>query len=283
LRKNKVLSEADDFLNNMLLFTDRLLDNNPELREIQEWVERKTKTYNIENMGAIKSLYWYLALDISHFKTRNWINSLEFARALGNIRDFSYKIANDQNFLPIALSKAQNLVNFNNLALDYYKEFSTDLQNLANYFDECEHGISSMEKAIILDIALLFALSICYFFTQESRFSEIQSYYDEVNTYFQKITLFSQDISPALSKVLNNLKIPDRYSTTFEWESFEEIFRNSITKRYDIGHHWTLSEIKFSALRKYLVSNSVTLDSLQIAYLEDRNAILEKLFRRINT
>jgi hypothetical protein len=94
-----LLKEADDFINHMLLFTDKLLGNNPELREIQEWVERKTKKYDIENMGAIKSLYWYLALDISHFKKREWINSLEFARALENIRNFSYKIANDQKFL----------------------------------------------------------------------------------------------------------------------------------------------------------------------------------------
>ena len=136
----------------MLLFTDQLLDNNPELREIQEWVERKTNNYNIENMGAIKSLYWYLALDISHFKTQNWINSLEFAHVLENIRDFSYKIANDQNFLPIALAKAQNLVDFNNFALDYYTEFSTELLNLKDYFDDCEHGMSNLEKAIILEI-----------------------------------------------------------------------------------------------------------------------------------
>jgi hypothetical protein len=140
-----------------------------------------------------------------------------------------------------------------------------------------------MEKAIILDIALLFALSICYFFTQESRFSEIQAYYDEVDVYFQKITLFSRDISPSLGKVLSNLKIPNRHSTTFEWESFENIFRNSIIRHYDIGQHWSLSEINFSALRKYLVSNSVTLDSLQIAYLEDRKAILEKLFSKVQT
>jgi hypothetical protein len=153
----------------------------------------------------------------------------------------------------------------------------TELQNLTYYFDEGDYGMSNMEKEIILDIALLFALSICCFFTQESRFSEVQSHYDEVNLYFQKICMFSQDISPNLNKVLNDLKISNRHSTTFEWESFEKKFRNTIIQHHDIGHHWSLSKINVNTLRKYLVANSVTLDSLQIAYLEDRKAILEKL------
>ena len=275
-----MLNEADRLMDSMLLFTDQLLDNYPALREIQEWVERKSRDSSIENAGAVKSLNWYLALDISHFQTRNWISSLEFAHALENIRDFSYKIANNQNFLPIALLKAQNLVDFNGLALDYYRELTGELRDLTVYFEEIEKHTSVLEKTILLDIALLLALSICYMFSLESRFTEIQAHYKEVSEFFEKIRLFSKDISPSLAKVLNSLKIPYQHSTTFEWETFEKKLRAITTQHHDIGHNWSLSDEDLSELRKYLVANSVILDSLQIAYLENRKILLERLYRK---
>ena len=227
-----MLNEADRLLDGMLLFTDQLLDNHPSLREIQEWVERKSHDSSIENVGAVKSLYWYLALDLSHFQTRNWISSLEFAHALENIRDFSYKIANNQNFLPIALMKAQNLVDFNGLALDYYRELTGELSDLTVYFDEIEKHTSVLEKAILLDIALLLALSICYMFSLESWFKGIQAHYKDVSEFFQKIRSFSKDISPSLTKDLKVQKslisTQPHLSGKRSKKSFEQLLLNTM-------------------------------------------------------
>ena len=176
--------------------------------------------------------------------------------------------------------KAQNLVDFNGLALDYYRELTGELSDLTVYFDEIEKHTSVLEKAILLDIALLLALSICYMFSLESRFKGIQAHYKDVSEFFQKIRSFSKDISPSLTKALNSLKIPHQHSTTFEWEAFEKKLRAITTQHNDIGHNWSLSDEDLSVLRKYLVANSVILDSLQIAYLENRKITLERLYRK---
>lgn len=275
-----LLNEADQYLENLLIYTDKLLDGNDALRDVQEWVERKSQNCKIELRGGVKSLYWYLALDITHFDTKNWINSFEFARALMNIREFTYSVANNQNFLPTALSNAQKLVDFNILAVDYYRDLSTELDSLAHYLDTQEDHISEMEKGIILDIALMFALSISFLFTLESRFSELQAHYEDVSNFFEQLKNYSNNVSPPLGKALNSISIPKEYSTTFDWELFEKNFRKMLIQNNDIGHYWSLTETNLQTLKKYLVSNSVILDSLQIAYLENRTDILKKLFKR---
>jgi len=277
-----LLNEADLFLESLLLFTDQLLEGNVALRDIQKWVERKSLNFKTEDKVAVKSLYWYLALDISHFDTKNWINSLEFARALINIREFSYSIANNQSFLPTALSNAQKLVDFNVLAVDYYRDLSTELDNLTHYFDTQENYISETEKEIILDIALMFALSISYLFTLESRFSELQAHYEDISNFFEQLKSYTNNVSPSLRKALNGISIPKEHSTTFDWELFEKKFRETIIQNNDLGHYWSLTEANLQVLKKYLVANSVILDSLQIAYLENRITILKNLYRKID-
>ncbi len=164
-----LLNEADSFFEDMLTHTDQLLGSEPLLREIQAWIVRKSSKFQTEHLGSIQSLYWYIILDIAHFNARIRISTLEIARALENIRDFTYKLVDSQIYLSVVLPKAQNLVNFNDLAFDYNRNITNEI-DFAFFLDDTElDQLSIIEKAIILNIALLFGLSISHFFTLASR------------------------------------------------------------------------------------------------------------------
>jgi hypothetical protein len=275
-----LLNEADSFFENMLAHTDQLLGNDPVLREIQSWVTRKSSKFQTEQLGSIQSLYWYIVLDTAHFDARMSISSLEIARALENIRDFTYKLLDNQTYMAVVLPRAQNLVAFNDLLFNYGANISDGI-DFDFYFDNVAFSqLSNAEKAIILDIALLFALSISYFFTLDSRREELKPHYDEIVKYFHKLKDFSKDISPSLDGSLSNLEIPHRNADYRDWESFEKMFRNICIKHNDIGNKWSLAETSIESLRKYLVANSIILDALPIAYINNRKQILEMVFKK---
>jgi hypothetical protein len=277
-----LLNEADSFFEDMLTYTDQLLGSEPLLREIQAWVVRKSSKFQTEQLGSIQSLYWYIVLDIAHFNARIRISTLEIARALENIRDFTYKLVDSQMYLSVVLPKAQNLVNFNDLAFDYNRSITNEI-DFAFLLDDAElDQLSIVEKAMILDIALLFGLSISHFFTLASRGEELQPRYDEIIHYFHKLEIFSKDISPSLEKALNNLKLPNRNADLKNWEAFENRLRDITIQHNDIGHQWSLTETNINSLRKYLVANSIILDAIPIAYIDNRKQVLEKIFKKLN-
>jgi len=275
-----LLNEADGFFENMLAYTDQLLGNDPVLREIQAWVIGKSNKFQTHQLGSIKSLYWYIVLDTAHFDARIRISTLEIARALKNIREFTHRLVDGQAYMSVVLPKAQNLVNFNDLAFDYNRNI-TDEIDFAFSFDNTDMDkLSTVEKAIILDIALLFVLSISHFFTLESMEKELKSRYDKVVTYFHKLKEFCKEISPSLEKALHTLKLPQRNADYSDWKSFENKFRAITIKHADIGFQWSLTETDMESLKKYLVANSMILDSLPIAYIDDRKQVLEKIFKK---
>jgi 6-pyruvoyl-tetrahydropterin synthase len=185
-------------------------------------------------------------------------------------------------YLSVVLPKAQNLVNFNDLAFDYNRSITNEI-DFAFLLDDAElDQLSIVEKAMILDIALLFGLSISHFFTLASRGEELQPRYDEIIHYFHKLEIFSKDISPSLEKALNNLKLPHRNADLKNWEAFENRLRDITIQHNDIGHQWSLTETNINSLRKYLVANSIILDAIPIAYIDNRKQVLEKIFKKLN-
>jgi hypothetical protein len=182
--------------------------------------------------------------------------------------------------MAVVLPRAQSLVDFNDFLFSYGKNISEEM-DFAFYFDDAAISqLSNVEKAIVLDIALLFALSISHFFTLDSRREELQPHYDNVIKYFHKLKDFSKDISPSLSRSLSNLKLPRRSADYSDWESFEKKFRDICIKHNDIGNQWSLAGASIESLRKYLVANSIILDALSIAYINDRTQILAKVFKK---
>jgi hypothetical protein len=276
-----LLNEADNLFEDMLTYTDRLLGDDPKLREIQAWVIRKSNKFPAEYLGAIQSLYWYIVLDTAHFDARIRINTLEIARALKNIRDFTEKMLDDQAYMSVVLPKVQNLVDFNDLAFEYGRNI-TDKIDFSLTFDKKDFDqLTVTEKALILDIAVLFMLSISYFFTTESRRDELIPRYNEIVTYFQKLKDFCKEVSPPLEKSLNKLKLPRRNAEYTDWEYFEKTFRSTVIKHGDIGIQWSLAGTDIDSLRAYLVANSVILDALPVAYIDNRQQISEKLFKNL--
>ena len=140
--------------------------------------------------------------------------------------------------------------------------------------------LSTVEKEIILDIALLFMLSISHFFTLESMKGELKSRYNEVATYFHKLKEFCNAISPSLEKALSNLKFPRQNADSSDWGVFENKFRSITIKHADIGYQWSLTETNIESLRKYLVANSIILDALPVAYIDNRKQVLEEIFKK---
>ena len=275
-----LLNQADSFFENMLEHADQLLGTDPLLREIQAWVVRKSSKFQTEHLGSIQSLYWYIVLDTAHFDARIRISSLEIARALKNIRDFTYKLLDNHTYMSIVLPKAQSLVDFNDLLFSYDRNISKEMDFLFYLGDAEISQLSNEEKAIILDISLLLALSVSHFFTIEGRREELKLQYDNVIRFFHELMAFSKDVSPLLNKSLRDLKIPQRNADYGIWETFEKKFREMCIKYNDVGYQWSLAEARIESLRKYLVANSIILDALPIAYIDNRKQILEKVFKK---
>ena len=276
-----LLNETDGFFENMLGYADQLLGNDLILREIQEWVIRKSNKFQTHQLGSIKSLYWYIVLDTAHFDARIRISTLEIARALKNIREFTHSLVDGQAYMSVVLPKAQNLVNFNDLVFDYNQKITNEIDFAFSFANTGIDKLSTVEKEIILDIALLFMLSISHFYTLESMKGELKSRYDEVTAYFHKLKGLCKDILPALEKALNNLKFPRKNADSTDWEAFENKFRSITIKHADIGFQWSLTKTDIESLRKYLVANSIILDALPVAYIDDRKQVLEKIFKKL--
>lgn len=276
-----LLNDATDFFESMLTYTDSLLGTDPVLREIQAWVVKKSSKFQNEHLGSIQSLYWYIILDIAHFNARIRINTLEIAHALENIRDFTEKLVDGQEYMSIVLPKAQVLVNFNDFVFDYRQNIAHKI-DFATFFDDTEiDQLSDVEKEIILDISLLFGLSISHVLTLESRREELQPQYGSIAMYFDKLMNFCKEISPGLSKALNELKFPRKQSDYSDWESFESKLRFISIEHNDIGMQWSLADASIDSLRKYLVSNSIILDALPVAYIDNRKKVLGKVFKKL--
>lgn len=277
-----LLNESDAFFDEMLNHADQLLGTDSTLREIQAWVERKSNNFTVEYLGSIQSLYWYIILDTAHFNARIRISKLEIAHALENIRDFTYKLVDSQNYMSVVLPKAHSLVEFNDLAFDYNRNIANKI-DFSPFVNDTEIAkLSITEKALILDIALLFGLSLSHFFTLASRGEELQHRYYDVSLYFEKLKNFSKEMSQPLEQALNMLKFPDRNADFKNWELFENQFRDIAIKHCDIGYQWSLNETNIGSLRKYLVANSIILDALPVAYIDNRKRVLKKIFKKTN-
>jgi len=277
-----LLNDAHDFFDSMLVHTDQLLGRDPILRELQAWVVKKSGPFQSENLGSIQSLYWYIILDVAHFNARIRISTLEIARTLENIRDFTEKLVDSQGYMTVALSKAQILANFNDLVFDYRQNISNKV-DFSSYFDDTEiYLLSDTEKGIILDIALLFGLSISHLLTLEGRREELEPQHDDIAIYFNKLREFCRDISPELYKALRQLKLPHKQADNNDWENFEDKLRQISITHNDVGLEWNLAHASIDSLRKYLISNSMILDALPLAYIDNRTNVLEKIFKKID-
>ncbi|MBU1662871.1 MAG: hypothetical protein KKD28_15535, partial [Chloroflexi bacterium] len=93
--------------------------------------------------------------------------------------------------------------------------------------------------------------------------------------YFERLAGYSQTISPDLSRLLADL--PSQKASQTNWGAYHRDLSALAIQHHDIGHQWELSSDQTQRVEQYLRANQLLVDCLDVAYVNDREGILERV------
>ena len=86
----------------------------------------------------------------------------------------------------------------------------------------------------------------------------------------------TQDI-PDLHEALTHIQWPSLQDTSERWEECANNLRQVMITHRNIGHRWNLNRQQVSKVNNYLKANNLLVECLNLAYVSDRQGILERL------
>jgi hypothetical protein len=248
----------------------------PELLKLLSWATRKaSKIQSGDKPAAVRAVYvFFSSLD----------GSINLARAL--VRDRARALARDRaralaRALDLDLDLARALACTLDLALDLalvrvlVRGRARDLA-LALVRDRALASTSIYTTDYFILVNLLHCDIFTRFLSQKS--PELKEQQQEFNFFFREsIELFKTSSDSDYYAELSKLELPDENDSTSEWQEFTTQLRQLTQKHQDIGYRWQLTEKHFDKLATYLKGNLLLLECLNLAMVEDRQAIEEQI------
>ncbi|NUM47473.1 MAG: NACHT domain-containing protein [Anaerolineales bacterium] len=303
-----LLDEANDFFDILHRAIGDLLRGDENLWAMQAWVERKAAQVEELQFGATRGVYWFFVLTRARvsalFNDRDL--TLTFARdfAFMFARDFVYDfhhafvlayelahaivdaldralafdlnltlahiLVNNRSHPALALSYSRDLAITRALARDLDLDRTRTRDNLP---PRARHGV----EKIFLDTLLLYAPLYTKILAKGWTIKEVRALYPDIQTFFRAVSQASQAADPAFAIELEKTPLPAQESNPEAWAQFDQAFRALALKHRDMGHEWELNKEQTTRVDQYLKATHLLLDCLEVATVNDRQGILDRI------
>ena len=128
------------------------------------------------------------------------------------------------------------------------------------------------------DYALLYAWQIAAILAAVRDWNLVSVHANRYPADFEQvISMVEQTGDAATARRLRGLALPASDQRQDTWSSFADGLRTVMREERDIGHDWQFSQEQWEKLNAYLAANKFLIDCLDLAYVSDRQAILNGL------
>ncbi|MFQ5615521.1 MAG: hypothetical protein ACE5GO_03570 [Anaerolineales bacterium] len=130
-----------------------------------------------------------------------------------------------------------------------------------------------------MDLSLLHALFFTEIFGLGAEQEGVQALYPKLAAYFSRLEASSRGVSPGLALALAARPLPPSGAPQAAWEQYAQTLRTLARTHRDVGHEWELDRAQSKRVEQYLKASQLLVDCLAVAYLGDREGVLEGVLR----
>lgn len=201
------------------------------------------------------------ALDLAHSHARDFTVEYNLARDLDFSGDIHLTLVNS---LSTVLARSLNLA---------HDRLKTQRQIL----DDLPHRVCQGVEKVFMDENATNLLLIVDTFALLIDWDHIDNYQPVLRAYCTSLCETPHAIHPILSAHLENL--PNISDTRDKWESFYRELQALSIEHQELGFKWELDSRQYYLMANYLQANLLLLECLDVAYVTNRDFILEKVLR----
>ncbi len=253
-----LLVDADDFVSDMHSAVDRLIADEEEIAVLFTWIEGRVITNHTPNErhAAARLAYGFLALARNLDLARNFDIARNFARTLDLILDLALVLALD-------LARARALARSRALALTHDLALTRKLD---------------LDLRVGFDYGMYYSWAIAAIFARFVLASDLVSQHRNYGQAFPELVEMAvQANMPSVADRLRQLAVPGEGTVGSVWQTFADQLFAIMQEERDLGKEWYLSVEQIDKLNTYFAANELLVKCLDLAYVSDRQAILNGL------
>lgn len=260
-----MISSPAPFFDSMHQSINSILYSDSTILELLTWVNHKTSrvSQSPDLLSSLRLVYLYLAN----------VQTSEVQLDLNLINDIDASSDQSQlNFLIGRMHAIEKLIGINAESSRLDSLFSTDVLDLMANLTQL-YGFD-----VGLDYGLGYALKLARFLGRFHYDEQVQRHSAEYVDYYEKvINLCIQNNFTPVAQNLSSLHIPDKDESQDAWVTFTERLRNVLQTERNIGYEWELTRDEAEQLNTYLRANSLYAQCLDLAYVQNRQAFLNRI------
>ena len=287
------LDDSGDFLNELHSTATNLIRSDPILLEFQQWSEKKAKEVYDLPQPAVRGMYFIMDLTRILDSTRARLMAGSLITAINQASllvkalqgDFSFEGARALDHVPAlaedsTFNKAHALAFARSLLPDFERAYShaiCNLEILENSGSDTTLELSNSNKKVYLELIIVDVLFLVRLFTIACEFRPIRERYYQFMTLFKRLASISNLTMPGFGSGISSLPFPGQQDGRGVWKRYEKRLQEIIMQYLKIGLPWKLLKDQSEQLTTYFKANLLLLNCLEIAYVSDREFILQKI------
>lgn len=271
---SSLLVDADSFVTELRRTVDALIIEDPVIVALFTWMDERTTSNNTpdERRSSVRLAYYYLALNGDRVRELSTERVLERVVEIDSVFERDIAVARERSYAraierALAFNKSNAVAQERKRALDIERSLSLDLA-----------------FAIETEIALGFDYEINYRWTIACSLAGLVStdkFTPQRRSYgmsFPALIQMAADADlPTVVERLSLLTLPGGQARQAVWQAFADQLLIIMQEERDLGRAWNLSRKQLDRLNTYFAANELLVKCLELAYVSDRQAILNGL------
>lgn len=283
---SSLLNEADDFFLAMQKEASKIIRADSVLFQIHRHIESKTTQIKEYLPSAVRALYYFLNLDIYRVVDQ----AVTYPQAFNYVSRAINLVASLDNHIVIDHAISSEFVLDPKIAQTFNTDYPHRFENRdAELYLAIENRLSIVQRLtriqnrlhksgqgvydVFVDLNLASLLQITKYFVLVGTSFDLSPLLPKLNKYFDDAKVFVT--APEIQEFLSNT--PEKNSTPIIWHAYFEGLHAAIQKYSNLRHHVSLSIVKLQAIDDFIKANQLILDCLEVAYVEDRNKIVNNV------
>jgi hypothetical protein len=249
-----MLNDASDFAEQYLRALTRLVAEDETMVAMLHWVAAKSKHLpSGVQPSAARTFGLFLALG------RDLARDLARARARALDLDVTLSLALDLTRVPASTPALD-------LALALGRDLALDITRPRTHARIRDRAFARARAlALALDVAVTYDLTL------------VDTMADNTAGIIEQLQRRSQRFALPVQVPLSRLRVPLEQADRPEWQAFAAELEQIILQHWGLDQFWQLSEGQVDLLTQYLHANHLLLECLEVAYVPERQAIVDQL------
>jgi hypothetical protein len=237
-------------------------------RPVDENVARQL----VFNLEVIEKFATYLDNELSPFVDSEFAMNLASLLVRSRLRSFDASKNITKSLGIPFMHNFRNMID--HVFLQALKRFSISVNNVSSR----SHLTEEIMQNILLDFNIVDTLGLVKVMTLAGNWSYFKKKHSELSNLIKQLKKKGQAISPDFTRELEKIPFPPKNALQKDWEFYYTKFRNITIRNRNICAQLELNTDQIQREIKYFQTNQLLFDCLDIAYIADRNAVVDKLY-----